>query len=113
MGGEKVELDTDLVSRLVAVLERQSVALERLEAKLDGQQKSFVTVREAADMLACGKEHIFDLLKASKLKRGPRFGKETTVTMRSIERAMGGGGGRRSSTSANKFEPFTVADLQL
>lgn len=110
MGGEKVELDTTtLVSRLVAVL-------ERIEAKLSTPgpliRKSSVTVKEAAALLDCSRKFIFDQIADGKLKRGPKRGKHTTVTLRSLEQVLNPNERvPRRPRSSDKFEPFTVDDL--
>lgn len=44
-----------------------------------------VTVTEAARALRCGRTRVFELLASGHLGRGVRFGRETVVTVASIE----------------------------
>src|SRR3954465_711339 len=44
-----------------------------------------VTVSEAARALRCGRTRVFELLAEGRLVRGQKFGRETVVTIASIE----------------------------
>ena len=44
-----------------------------------------VTVTEAAQVLRCGRTRVFELLATGRLVRGERFGRETVVTIASLE----------------------------
>lgn len=45
----------------------------------------FLTVEQTAVRLQCERTTVFELLKTGKLKRAPKYGRRTTITLASIE----------------------------
>jgi len=50
--------------------------------------KLLLTVEQAAEQLLCSRSRVFELLATGVLKRGPKFGKKTCVTAKSVEQAI-------------------------
>ena len=61
-----------------------------------------VPVEVAATMLGCSVRQVYNLLKSGKLKRAPRPGSKTLVTMESIQSALAPQGAREGDAAPSR-----------
>jgi len=69
-----------------------------------------VPVEDAARMLHCGRTRVFEMLRTGELRRVPRTGRETLVTVESITARLMPTAPRRPRTSA-RCSDFQPVDL--
>lgn len=105
--------------RIVELLGQILETLRRIESARVAEPSPIkipgVTVTKAAESLGCAKEQVFRLLKRGDLRRARKTGKETMVSIDSInayleiDRATKV---RKLRAVPDKFESFSAADLR-
>lgn len=74
-----------------------------------------LTVDEAAAVLRCSRDRVFDLINAGEITAAPRTGRKRCVTKASVEAFALSGvkrGPRARRRAAREWEPVTMGDLR-
>ncbi|WNZ59118.1 helix-turn-helix domain-containing protein [Myxococcus sp. MxC21-1] len=82
-------------SQAVLALSNESKALradlQTIRSRADAAPAPAVPIDTAATWLGCGRSRVYELLNAKKLRRGPKLGRATMVTVESIEALLASG----------------------
>jgi hypothetical protein len=70
---------------LLAELKALREKMEALDRKVTAPASHVVTVDQAAELLHCKRRRVFQYLEQGLLRRGKRHGRETTITLASID----------------------------